>query len=462
MQPHQHLVIIGNGIAGITLAQQVRLKSACTITLISSESAVHFSRPALMYVYMGHMRYQDIVPYADWYYQDQKLNMVQNTVTKVDFASKCLHLDTGPLVNYDVLVIATGSGSSFYNWPGVDLKGVQGLVTLQDLALMEEQTKGIQQAVVIGGGLIGIEMAEMLRSRAIEVTMLVRDKLFWGNNLPAEEAALVTNHIANHGINLLLNEELDEIIGNATGSVEAIKTKSEKHIPCQFVGVAIGVKPNINFLNNSELQVDKGILINEYFNTNIEHVYAIGDCAQFRNPVEASPAIEQLWYTARLHGESLGAILTGSSSPYKRGPWFNSAKFLDIEFQTYGYVPASPDPSEFRSFYWEHPAKSKAIRLLYAIESEKLIGINLLGVRYRHDLCHYWLQQGYTIHEVMHELQAANFDPEFFKHFEPEIQKQYQRSFPEKTLPLVKPNWWNLRKQYTLFKTNSNARSYHD
>lgn len=350
MQQDQHLVIVGNGIAGVTLAQQVRLHSQCRITLISSESATHFSRTALMYVYMGHMRYRDIVPFEDWYWRENKLEMLHEHVEKINFQHKQLHLREREPMEYDVLVLATGSRPAFYNWPGQHLKGVQGLVTLQDLELMELNTKGIEKAVVVGGGLIGIEMAEMLRSRHIGVTMLVRDRLFWQSVLPTAEAQLVTNHIQAQGISLLLEDELAEVIADTKGAARAVRTKSGKELPCQFIGIATGVTPNIDFLRETLLELDKGILVNTLFETNIPAVYAIGDCAQFKEPITDGPALEQLWYTARLHAEALGANLAGNRKSYNRGVWFNSAKFLNLEYQVYGFVP-NKENDAYNSLY---------------------------------------------------------------------------------------------------------------
>src|SRR5690606_16909933 len=144
----EHLVIIGNGIAGVTLAQRVRQGSDCRITMVSAESRLHFSRTALMYVYMGHMRFQDIVPYADWYWQEQKIELVHDFVERVDISQKKLMLRRGDPLHYDKLVLATGSSATYYNWPGQTLQGVQGLVSLQDLELMETNTAGIAQAVI--------------------------------------------------------------------------------------------------------------------------------------------------------------------------------------------------------------------------------------------------------------------------------------------------------------------------
>lgn len=162
MPPHKHIVIIGNGIAGITLAQHLRQHTANPITIISSESATHFSRTALMYVYMGHMQYKDIVPYEDWYWKENKLHLFHDRVENVNFENKNLLLKDGGTLAYDILILATGSKTAYYNWPGENLKGVQGLVTLQDLEKMEQMTRSVKEAVIVGGGLIGIEMAEML------------------------------------------------------------------------------------------------------------------------------------------------------------------------------------------------------------------------------------------------------------------------------------------------------------
>ncbi|MDO6392313.1 FAD-dependent oxidoreductase [Pontibacter sp. BT731] len=456
IKAQEHLVIIGNGIAGVTLAQHVRQGSDCRITMVSSESPLHFSRTALMYVYMGHMRFQDIVPYADWYWQEQKIELVHDYVERVETNDKKLVLRNGAPLHYDKLVLATGSSAAYHDWPGQMLKGVQGLVSLQDLEQMQANTAGIQAAVIVGGGLIGVEMAEMLRSRGIAVTMLIRDELYWNNVLPKEEAQLVTDHIQQHGVELLLQEELQEILADASGRVRGLRTRSGKELPCQFVGITTGVKPNIDFLKGAGIDIDRGILVNEFFETNQPGVYALSDCAQFRNPAPGEPKMEQLWYTGRLHAEVLASTLLGDRKPYERGPWFNSAKFFDIEYQTYGIVPAQ-FTEQHESLYWQNEAATKAIRFLYEKGTARLLGINLLGVRYRHDLCHHWLQQGYTLHEVMQELPAVNFDPEFFQRYEEELLHQYYTRFPDRQPPVKQNTWWELRKRFSLFSDSTSC-----
>ena len=182
----KHIVIIGNGISGITAARHIRKRSDHRITVISSETEHFFSRTALMYIYMGHMQYAHTKPYEDFFWEKNRIVLKKARVSSVDFGTSELHFEDGEKMVYDDLILATGSQPNKFGWPGQDLKGVQGLYSFQDLETMERDTNGIAHAVIVGGGLIGIEMAEMLASRRIHVTFLVREEGFWNNVLPKE------------------------------------------------------------------------------------------------------------------------------------------------------------------------------------------------------------------------------------------------------------------------------------
>ena len=166
----KHVVIIGNGITGVTAARFIRKLSRCRITIISAETDHFYARTALMYLYMGHMRYQDVKPYQDHFWTDNNIDLVRGYATRVDTAAQTVQIGGGRTIGYDTLLLATGSRSNFFGWPGQDLDGVQGLYGIPDLVTMERWTRNIDRAVVVGGGLIGIEMAEMLHSRGIPVT----------------------------------------------------------------------------------------------------------------------------------------------------------------------------------------------------------------------------------------------------------------------------------------------------
>ncbi len=430
-----HIVILGNGISGITCARYIRKQSDYQITVISGESDHFFSRTALMYIYMGHMKYEHTKPYEDFFWAKNRIDLERAWIEQVDTERRVLHAKDGRSFNYDQLVIATGSVSNKFDWPGQDLPGVQGLYSIQDLEELERSSAlGINRAVIAGGGLIGIELAEMLMSRNIPVTILVREKSYWDNALPPGESAMVTRHILSHGIDLRLETTMKEIIAGPDGRACAVLTDSGERIEAQLVGLTAGVSPNIAFLKDSGIECQRGVLIDRFFRTNVEEVYAIGDCAEFREALPGRRPVEQVWYSGRDHGQTLADTLCGNASEYRPGPWFNSAKFLDLEWQTYGDMPAQIG-EDLSSLYWEHPSELKAVHLLYRKGDKRFVGINSLGIRYRHLIFDRFLREERTIEYVLENLAAANFDPEFSKAYERDILELYNQQTGSRLQP---------------------------
>ena len=411
-------VIIGNGISGITAARWIRKLSDQQIVVISSESKYFFSRTALMYVYMGHMKMEHIQPYENDFWEKNRIELVQDFVATFDFEQKTLSLSSGNAIKYDRLVLALGSQSNKFGWPGQDLKGVGGLYSLQDLERMERYSNTLNRAVVVGGGLIGIEMAEMFHSRHINVTMLVRESNYWNNVLPEEEASMISEHIRDHGIDLRLGVNLDSILANDNGEARAVTVKETgEEIDCGFVGLTAGVHPNVAQLKNSGLNINRGIVVDGQLRTNIDGVYAVGDCAELAEPKPGRRAVEAVWYTGRMMGEVAARNICGSSVEYDPGIWFNSAKFMDIEYQVYGAV--SPQLSDgHKALFWKDDGNKHSIRIVYEASSKSVVGFNLLGIRFRHEVCEKWLKDQSHVEEVLENLSMADFNPEFFKSYE--------------------------------------------
>ncbi len=428
MTSQSPIIIIGNGIAGTTVARNIRKRSQQPILIVSKESDYFFSRTALMYVYMGHLKWEHIEPYEKDFWSKNNIALLRAEVQAIKAEEKSIVLTNGQHLSYDALVLATGSTPNKFGWKGQDLDGVQGLYSKQDLELLTANTPNIQQAVVVGGGLIGIELAEMLHSRGIKVTFLVREAHFWNNVISAEEGAMIEQHILAHGIDLRMNTSLAEITADDNGRAASVLTNQGDEIPVQMVGLTAGVRPNIAFLKNSALEINRGILVDQYLATNLPDVYAIGDCAELRSPLPHRRAIEAVWYVGRMMGETLAQSLTGTPIPYCPGHWFNSAKFFDIEYQTYGQISPKPHAEE-KHFCWKHPTKNCMVRLAYHPNSHLFLGINTFGIRMRHESFDQWLNEKASIDAVIQNLAKANFDPEFFTQYEPQIQTQWQNQF---------------------------------
>lgn len=433
------IVILGNGIAGTTAARSLRKLGDFDITIVSDEAPHFFSRTALMYVFMGHMKWENIKPYEDFFWGKNRINLIHGRVETVDFENKKLHLTNSESIGYDHLILATGSKSNRFGWPGQDLPGVQGLYFKQDLESMEAAAqKGIRRAVIVGGGLIGIEMAEMFLSRNIPVTFLVREAEFWGNILPKEEAQMIGRHIREHHVDLRFQTELKEILPGENGRAAAVITNLGEKIDCDFVGLTVGVSPNIDFLKNTPLETNRGIVVDEFLRTNQPNVWAIGDCAEIKTPAPGRRPIEAIWYTGRMMGETVarsiaqsgnsGFSIQHSAFKYDPGIWFNSAKFFDIEYQVYGDI--RPNLGEGQAtVFWKDSDEKRAIRIVFDEKTGKTLGFNLMGIRYRHEVCERWLRDGAHIETVLENLGLANFDPEFFKEYEPELLLIYNKTF---------------------------------
>ncbi|MBC8046863.1 MAG: NAD(P)/FAD-dependent oxidoreductase [Fimbriimonadaceae bacterium] len=420
-----HCVILGNGITGITAARTIRKNTDHEITVISGETDYFFSRTALMYVYMGHMKFEHIQPYENWFWEKNKINLKKAWVKTIDTNNKNLLLDNNESISYDKLLIATGAKSNKFGWPGQDLKGVQGLYSYQDLLELEENThQGINRGVIVGGGLIGIEMAEMLHSRHYPVTFLVRESNYWNNVLPEQESKMISNHIREHGFDLKLGVTLKEIKGDANGKVKSVITNTHEEIPCNVVGLTAGVSPNIDLIKQTDIQTDRGVVINYHMHTNVEDIFAAGDCAQFQHALPDRKVVEQVWYTGKLQGECAALNMIGKKTLYDPGFWYNSAKFLDIEYQTYGTVMPKLREGE-KEFYWQHADGKKCMHFVYKESDHLFIGINVFGIRLRHAVFNRWLKEKRTIEYVLENLKAANFEPEFFSTCEEEIIAQW-------------------------------------
>jgi NADPH-dependent 2,4-dienoyl-CoA reductase/sulfur reductase-like enzyme len=271
-------------------------------------------------------------------------------------------------------------------------------------------------------------MAEMYHSRHIPVTLLVREKSYWNAILPKEESEMVTRHILESGIDLRLETELDSIIDDGTGTAKAVKTNKGETIECGYVGLTAGVHPNCVWLRDTALNVERGIVVDKHLQTNIKNVYAIGDCAQISEPVPGRRSIEAVWYTGRMMGETVAYNICEKPVAYDPGIWFNSAKFIDIEYQVYGDVLANP-PENHESFYWEHADGNKAVRIVFDKDTDLILGFNLMGIRYRHEVCEKWIKDKTPVNTVMADLRLANFDPEFYSTYEREIISAFNQKY---------------------------------
>ncbi|MEO0558567.1 MAG: FAD-dependent oxidoreductase [Bacteroidota bacterium] len=404
-----HIVILGNGIAGVTAARHVRkLDAEAQITMVSGETREPYARTALMYIYMGTLTQPHTWLYEEDFWAKNRIERVWDHAHGLDTARKVIDLDGGELA-YDRLLLATGSVPFIPPWPGHQLEGVQGLYHLGDLERLEAATPQLEHGIVVGGGLIGVELAEMLRVRGKNVTFLVREERYMPLILVEEESALVADAIRQHGVDLRLGTEVERIEG--AGCVEAVVASDGDRIETTWVGVGTGVRPNVEWLDGSGVEIDRGVLVDEALQTNVPGVYAAGDCAQLRLPPGAEPPTRPIWYTARLQGATAAFGLVGRPRTYAPGVFFNSAKFFDLEYQTYGHATGEPRAGEAN---WLVSDGRRSVRIQHRTDaSQAVVGVTSLGVRLRQEICSQWIADGVSLDTARRQLELADFDPEF-------------------------------------------------
>ena len=442
-----HVVIIGNGVAGMEAALTLRQRDeACRITVVSEESDHFFSRTALMYVLSGQMCHRDIEPLERDTYARMGFERVRGRVVALDPAARRLTVRGGGDLTYDRLIIACGSRprpAPF--WAGYDdLKGIGHFVTLQDLAWLEDEvhrSKGHDRPpnelahlatgedtpyrirpsaaqargrratspVIIGGGLIGVEVVETMLAAGLKPRFLIREDWFWPIALDGNESAWIAEEMRHHGVDVHLNESVEGFEGE-DGCVARIRTDRGTY-DTDLVVVAIGVVPNTDWLADSGLERDKGggILVDPSGKTNLDDVYAAGDCASVRW-FNGWVRPEQLWYTGRDQGRSVARAVLGDDVRYARSTWYNSAKLMDVEYTTAGLVNMDVE-GEQTWFFEETGAVRSTTRIVH--KDGRVIGFNFLGRRWDHEICVRWIEERRSLPWVLAHLDEARFDTEF-------------------------------------------------
>lgn len=409
-----HYVIVGNGVAGATAAFTLRERdSKAKITLISGETDYFFSRTALMYAYMDRMTPRDLEPHERKAYDVKRVDRVRGWVRDLDAGRKELTLEGGQKISYDRLLLATGSVPNRFPWTGLDRvkDGAVHFVSMQHLEECERLTPTTREAVVVGGGLIGVELVECLVHHGVKVTFLVREKWYWPIALAAEEGQMISDHIRHNKVDLRLEEEVAEVVTDASGRVSLIKTNRGNELPAQMLGIAVGVRPAIDWLKNvaTPLALGRGIKVNPDFETSLPGVFSAGDCAEIVSPGAETGLVEQIWYSAKRQGELAARAMLGDHIAYEPPLFYNSAKFFEIEYTTVGRATKLPESAI--SFHHRVPGKDVSLRV---IENDgAVIGFNMLGSRWNHRVFEKWVHERRSMDEVMAMLEQAQFDVEF-------------------------------------------------
>lgn len=415
-----HYVILGNGVAGMEAALALRKRDAkAEITLISAEHDHFFSRTALMYVFCGQLSLKDTEPYDRELYSRMRFTRKRGRMRHLDAAHKKLQFEDQSTLSYDKLLLCVGSKGRPAPWPGAEGAGLHYFVSLQDLEALDRQARSGMRAVVVGGGLIGVEVAEVLKQRGLSVQFVIREPWYFPVALDAREAAVVAEHVRGHGLEVRLGASVAQVLREG-GALKAVQLETGEQLPADLVVAAIGVVPNTDFLRDSGIQLSAetgAIVVDASLKTSLPDVWAAGDCANVMW-LDGKSRPEQLWYTARDQGRVAGAVMFGETLRYRRSVWYNSAKFFDMEYTTAGYIPPSraiPPTESWSVWYQEDRATGRTQRIV--LKEDRVVGFNCLGSRWDHQVFLRWIQEKRALSWVLEHMNEARFDEEFMPPF---------------------------------------------
>ncbi len=319
-------VIIGFGIAGLSAIRSIREHdSEAHITVVTNERVGFYSRPGLAYFLTGAIPNSQLFPLQQAQFNALDVNGVAGHVESIDIRNHVVAFTGERRLPYDRLLLATGASALKPSLPGIDLKGVVTLDTLEDAHTILQLARRARQAVVVGGGITAVELAEGLAAQGVKTHYFMRGERFWPRVLDEEESRLVEAGMLHEGIHLHHNVNVQRVLGNR-GRVNAVLTEDGRKLKCQILGVAIGIRPNVQLAQTAGLEIDRGIIVDEHLRTSDPEIYAAGDVAQVFDPMTGDYKLDSLWWQAKEQGRIAGANLTGQEEAYVRTVPFNVTK----------------------------------------------------------------------------------------------------------------------------------------
>jgi nitrite reductase (NADH) large subunit len=278
------LVVVGNGMAGIRAVEEL-LKIApdlYEITVFGAEPHPNYNRILLSPVLAGEQTVNDIILNTrEWYEENGIQLLTGKLVTKIDRVKRMVIADDGTAAEYDRLLLATGSMPFILPIPGNDLHGVIGFRDISDVDTMIESAGKYRHAVVIGGGLLGLEAANGLKIRGMDVTVIHKSEWLMERQLDHVSGLMLQSSLEDKGLKFLLQKDTEQLVGEG-GRVTGVRFKDGQEIPADLVVMAVGIRPNFKLAESAGIHCNRGIVVNDTMQTYDPRVYAVGECVVHR------------------------------------------------------------------------------------------------------------------------------------------------------------------------------------
>jgi len=338
----QRLILVGNGMAGMRTIDEVlaRDRGRFDIEVIGAEPHPNYNRILLSSVLAGDKEIDDIILHPrEWYAENGIRLATDETVVKLDPTAKTVTTALGRTVAYNRLLLATGSRPFVPPVAGLALPGVCAFRTIADLELMRDVSRNRGRAVVVGGGLLGLEAAVGLMKRGMTVTVLHLVPTLMERQLDEAAGLLLKRDLERGGLTILTRAQTEAIIGD--NRVKAVRLADGRELAADLVVFAVGVKPNIDLARDAGLDVNRGIVVDDFLTTSDPDIFAVGECIEHRG--QTFGLVGPLWEQARICAE---VLCGGAPAPYVSPAPHTSLKVTGVDVFSAGVLSARDDGDE--------------------------------------------------------------------------------------------------------------------
>jgi NAD(P)H-nitrite reductase large subunit len=372
-------VIIGNGVAGTTAAETLRKNDPnCSIQLFTNEPYPLYNRVSLPRFLQGVIVEQKVMIRDFAWHEQRNIQLRTETfITEVNTDERVVVTDKGQVLPYDALLVASGGWANPLRVPGAtDVKHIYNFVTLDDTKTIIECMLESRTALAYGGSFISYELCDGFAMRKLNTIWLMRGPYWLRNSLDPEGGEVVDNIARKFGVDVIHGDEIESVIPN-NGVPGYVKTKKGREIQVDMLGVGLGITLNTQFLAKTPIEVRHGVVVNEYLETNIPHVFAAGDVAEFFDLTVNKHHTMGTWDNAMAHGRIVGVNMAGGHQAYLDVPTYTSPLF-DVNIAVVGTAETN-DP-ELESIALREPGEkgNENYRKLFFREN-KLVGVLMIG-----------------------------------------------------------------------------------
>jgi NAD(P)H-nitrite reductase large subunit len=405
-------VIVGGCAAGIGAVEAIReVDPFGTITVISEEQCPHYSRPMISDYVSGKADLAKMKTRDDQFWNKNTVQALTNKkAVTLNLTEHTVALDTGDIVAYEKLLIATGGKPFVPKMDGTDKEGVYTFTNISDAERLAKKIDAIQAktAVVIGAGLIGISVTEALVKRGLKVTLVELQEKILSLLLDSKASDIVEAAVRKAGVNIVTGQSVQKIVGKPENDkiVGGVLLTKGDQIPCDLVIVAIGVIPRTELVVGTAVKTNRGIVVDNYMQTNVPDVYASGDVAEAYDFILNQNRLLPLWPLAVLEGKVAGYNMAGKKTDYSGGTNMSSLKYFSIPIVSIGLANPKEDPA------LEILVNYNAERGIYkklVLKDNVIVGMTFLGEIERAGILFYLMKNKVNVKKIKPNLLADDF-----------------------------------------------------